>query len=167
MIFLLKKRDILNWYFLQLNIKYNNICKNFYMFGKYGILKLLLLSKKILNFHILKEKFYNFWFELNCGWVGSLHLNGLGFKSTRKIFGIDKKYWRFNVGHSHVFQYFTPKNIILKVKQRFIYIFGAKKSQVIDITKRIKNFHIPDSYKGIGIKYPEEVIRLKKGKTRQ
>lgn len=31
----------------------------------------------------------------------------------------------------------------------------------------MRSFHMPDSYKGIGIKYPDEVIRLKKGKTRQ
>jgi hypothetical protein len=166
MIFLLKKRYILNWNFLQLNIKYN-INDGLYLHGRYGILKILLAIKNIFNIHLLKEKFYNSWFELNCGWVGALYLNGLGFKSTRKIFGIDKKYWRFNVGHSHVFQYFTPKEIILKVKQRFIYIFGLKKGQVMDITKKIKNFHMPDSYKGIGIKYPNEVIHLKKGKTRQ
>lgn len=48
-----------------------------------------------------------------------------------------------------------------------MYLFGTKKSQVVDITKKMRSFHIPDSYKGIGIKYPDEVIRLKKGKTRQ
>lgn len=167
MIFLSKKQKILDWYFLQLNIKYNTILKELYLLGKYGILKLFLIFRKNLNFYYLKERFYNSWFELNCGWVGLLHLNGLGFKSTRKIFDIDTKYWRFNVGHSHVFQYFTPKNVIMKVKQRFIYLFSTKKSQVFDIAKQIKNFHKPDSYKGIGIKYPEEVIRLKKGKVRQ
>jgi ribosomal protein L6P/L9E len=56
---------------------------------------------------------------------------------------------------------------MLKVKQRFIYIFGLKKDQIIDITKKIKSFHMPDFYKGIGIKYPNEIIHLKKGKTRQ
>ena len=166
MILLLEKKEILNWYLLQLNIKYN-INRNLYLWGQYGILNMFLIWKKILNIHFLKEKFKNFWFELNCGWVGTLYLNGLGFKSTRKLFGIDKKYWRFNVGHSHVFQYFPPKNVILKVKQRFIYLFGNKKSQIIDITKKMRSFHMPDSYKGIGIKYPDEVIRLKKGKTRQ
>jgi hypothetical protein len=166
MIFLLNKINILNWNFLQLNIKYD-ISNNLYLLGKYGILKILLVIKNEVNFYSLKEKFYNLWFELNCGWLGSLFLNGLGFKSTCKIFGVNKKYWRFNVGHSHVFQYFTPKEVILKVKQRFIHIFGLKKTQVMDITRKIKSFHMLDFYKGIGIKYPNEVIHLKKGKTRQ
>jgi ribosomal protein L6P/L9E len=55
----------------------------------------------------------------------------------------------------------------MKVKQRFILFFGKSKSQIFDIINQIKNFHIPDSYKGVGIKYPDEVIILKKGKTRQ
>jgi ribosomal protein L6P/L9E len=77
-----------------------------------------------------------------------------------------KKYWRFNVGHSHVFLYFSPKNIIVKAKNRFVLIFGYKKNQVFDILEKIRTFHIPDVYKGVGLKYPNEIIRLKKGKTR-
>lgn len=166
MIFLLKENKILNWHFLQLNLKYDML-KNLYLRGTYGFFKILLFIKKELNFFFFKEKFNNSWFELNCGWIGLLYLNGLGFKSTRKIFGIDKKYWRFNVGHSHVFQYFTPQGVIMKVKQRFIYLFSKRKNQIMDIARIIKNFRLPDSYKGIGIKYPNETINLKKGKTRQ
>jgi ribosomal protein L6P/L9E len=55
----------------------------------------------------------------------------------------------------------------MKVKQRFLCFFGIRKNQIFDITSKIKNFHIPDSYKGVGIKYPDEFIILKKGKTRQ
>jgi len=55
----------------------------------------------------------------------------------------------------------------MKVKQRFIFLFGYFKNQIFDILKKLKNFHIPDSYKGIGLKFPNEYIRLKKGKVRQ
>lgn len=55
----------------------------------------------------------------------------------------------------------------MKVKQRFLCFFGIQKSQIYDIAYQIKNFRIPDSYKGIGIKYPNEIIILKKGKVRQ
>jgi len=83
------------------------------------------------------------------------------------MISLKKKYWRFNVGHSHVFQYFTPKKIILKSKNRYICIFGYKKNQVFDVTEKLKKFHMPDIYKGVGIKYPNEIIKLKKGKVRQ
>ena len=165
MILLLNKIHIFNLNFLQLKIKIN-IFKDIYFSGRYGFLKFILNFKKF-NLLDLKVKLDNSWFELSTGWIGFLLLNGLGFKSTRKIFGLDKKYWRFNVGHSHVFQYFTPRKIIMKVKQRLILIFGLKKNQINDITQKLKSFHLPDSYKGVGLKYPDEFIRLKKGKVRQ
>ena len=165
MILLLKKNKILNWYFLKLKLKYS--LKDLYFLGKYGFFKLLLNLKFNLNLFFLKEKFNNLWYQLNSGFVSYLYLNGLGFKCTKKFLNIDKKLWRFNVGHSQVFLYFTPKNIIMKIKQRFLYFFGKKRHQINDIANKLKSFHIPDSYKGVGIKFPDEIIILKKGKTRQ
>jgi ribosomal protein L6P/L9E len=55
----------------------------------------------------------------------------------------------------------------MKTKNRYVCIFGYKKNQIFDIAHKIKAFHKPDSYKGVGIKYPEELIRLKRGKIRQ
>jgi len=55
----------------------------------------------------------------------------------------------------------------MKVKTRNIFIFGIYKMQIMDILKKIKVFRLPDFYKGIGIKYPNELIKLKKGKVRQ
>ena len=166
MIFLLEKYKTLNWYFLNLKLKYN-ILKNLFFLGKYGFFKILLNLKKKINLFFFKEKFNNLWFQLNSGFIGFLYLNGLGFKCTKKFFSINKKWWRFNIGHSQVFLYFTPKNIIMKVKQRFLCFFGIKKSQIYDIAYQIKKFRLPDPYKGIGIKFPNEIITLKKGKTRQ
>lgn len=167
MIFILKKDKILNWFFLNLKLKYNNLT-DLYFKGKYGFSKFSLLNlKSKINLFFFKEKFKNLWFELNTGFIGFLYLNGLGFKCTKKFFDINKKWWRFNIGHSQVFLYFTPKNIIMKVKQRFLYFFGKKINQIYDIAHQIKKFRIPDSYKGIGIKFPNEIIILKKGKVRQ
>lgn len=175
MIFLNKdNKKILNWWFYNIKLKYNqksiskiifNFLKNLYFIGKNGFLKILICSN--INIFYLKEKFNNLKFILNTGYIGYLYLNGIGFKCTKKIYNIDKRFWRFNVGHSQVFLYYMPKNIIMKVKQRFIYFFGIKKHQIYDITSKIKKFHMPDSYKGVGIKYPDEIIFLKKGKTRQ
>jgi len=167
MIFLnINKRKIFNWWFYNIKLKYqNNILKNLYFAGKNGFFKILMFSN--INFYYLKEKFNNLKIELNIGYMGYLYLNGIGFKCTKKIYNINKRFWRFNVGHSQVFLYYVPKNIIMKVKQRFLCFFGIKKNQIFDITSKIKNFHMPDSYKGVGIKYPDEIIILKKGKTRQ
>lgn len=168
MIFLLDKIKIINLYLLQIKLKFD-IYKNLYFAGIFGILKtfITLNLKKKLNIFFFKQKFDNYSFDLNSGHIGILHLNGLGFKCTKKIFNINKRYWRFNVGHSQTFRYYTPWKVIMKVKQRFIFFFGLKRDQIFDIMHKIKSFHIPDSYKGVGIKYPDEVIILKKGKVRQ
>lgn len=165
MILLLKKKHIYrkNLYFI--NIKYYK--KHFiYIKGLFGLLKIKLIWKNSIKFFQIQQKLNNWWFELNSGWIIILYLNGLGFKSIRKTTLLKKRYWRFIVGHGHVFQYLSPKNIILKTKKRYLCFFGFKKNQIIDITRKIKTFRIPDCYKGIGIKYPQEIIRLKEGKMR-
>ena len=120
----------------------------------------------IFDFLKLKQIFRNAWLIINVGFIGTLYLNGLGLKSTRKKTE-DKKHWRFNVGHSHVFKYYTPRDLIMKVKTRLIFFFGFNKVQIGDILHKLRSFHIPDAYKGVGLKFKDEVIRLKKGKTRQ
>jgi len=170
MIFLYKKKKIFNWWFYNIKLKFKNksiynYLKNLYFTGQNGFFKVILNSN--INFFYLKNKFINLKTQLSIGYMGYLYLNGIGFKCTKKIYNVDKRFWRFNVGHSQVFLYYNPKNIIMKVKQRFIIFFGINKSQIFDIASKIKNFHIPDSYKGVGIKYPDEFIILKKGKTRQ
>jgi len=146
-------------------LKYYSFC--FFILGKYALSMYNLFNYgNLLNFFKLKEFLNNTWLIINVGFIGMLYLNGLGFKSTRKKIN-DKKYWRFNVGHSHVFKYYTPKNIIMKIKTRLICVFGIYKMQVMDIINQIRKFHVPDIYKGVGMKYINEVIRLKKGKVRQ
>lgn len=164
MILLKKKKKIFNLYLYNINIKYNyNI---FILKGYFGLIKIFIYYDFIFLKN-LKKKIYNANNEINNGWISILFLNGLGFKATKKYIYNTKKYWRFNVGHSHVFQYFTPQNIILKSKNRYICLFGYNKNQIFDISEKLKKFHIPDIYKGVGIKYPDELIKLKKGKIRQ
>ena len=165
MILLLKKKILFRRNLFLISIKYYRKNK-IYIYGKFGLLKINLNFSNFLSFFYLKYKLFLIWFELNSGWITVLYLNGLGFKSTKKTNFLNKIYWRFNVGHSHVFQYFTPRNIIFKSKKRFICFFGYKNNQVLDITNKIKTFHLPDCYKGVGIKYPKEIIRLKIGKMR-
>ena len=136
------------------------------MLGKYNFYKHYVDLFKNFKFLEFMNFFKMLWYILNVGHIGLLYLNGLGFKSTRKKID-DKKHWRFNVGHSHVFKYFPPNDVIVKIKTRLICIFNPNKIKVMDIINKLRSFHFPDSYKGVGLKYPFEVIRLKKGKTRQ
>lgn len=165
MILLYKTYKILNLNFCNIKFKY---WYNFiFLKGFFGCLKFSLMPYSNLYIQILKLNLHKLYYEVNTGWIGILFLNGLGFKATRKYILSKYKYWRFNVGHSHVFLYFTPRKLIFKAKKRYICLFGYKKNQIFDITEKLKKFHISDVYKGVGIKYPDEVIKLKKGKVRQ
>lgn len=162
----LKKRFFILSCILMVNSCLKYIDPFIYIHGKYQTFMEVL--KYLDNFDFLN--FFRFltmfWFGANVGYIGNLYLNGLGFKSTRKK-DEDKKHWRFNVGHSHVFKYYPPKDIIMKIKVRLICIYGFNKMQVMDIVNKLRSFHFPDPYKGVGMKYLDEIIRLKKGKIRQ
>lgn len=165
MLFLKKVVGVLsNFFIIHAKLKY--YCSFLFLIGKYDLSTYIFNTYKQFNFLKFKESLSNAWLSINVGFIGMLYLNGLGFKSTRKK-NEDKKHWRFNVGHSHVFKYYPPKDIIMKVKTRLICIFGSQKMQVLDIINKLRSFHLPDAYKGVGMKYPDEIIRLKKGKTRQ
>lgn len=173
MILLLKQKNKYNLYLYYLKqkfkIKYyeDDILYILYFKGFFGYLEFNILKYEFLSLLNIKKKIYQIFMELNNGWIGKLFLNGLGFKATKKMLFIKKKYWRFNIGFSHVFRYYPPKKIYFKIKNRFICIFGFNKMQIFDITHQIKKFRKPDIYKGVGIKYPNEIIKLKKGKVRQ
>ena len=115
---------------------------------------------------ILKKELNLIFSKLNIGWISILFLNGLGYRSTRKFIFSNKKYWRFNVGHSHVFKYFVPENVILKTKLRYVCVFCFNKKQLYDITQKIKMFRRINIYKGNGIRYLDEFKVLKRGKLR-
>ena len=70
---------------------------------------------------------------------------------------------RFNGGHSHVFQYFVPENIILKSRNRYICVFSYDKSQIFNLTQKLKSFRKVNVYKGTGIQYLDE-LKITKGR---
>lgn len=71
-----------------------------------------------------------------------------------------------NVGLSHPVEIVAPEGITLEVEgQNKIIVKGADKQLVGETAAKIRARRIPDAYKGKGIKYDYEVLRLKEGKT--
>lgn len=167
MIFLKNSIKLFDKYFYYINIK---ILKNFnilYFNSYFGLIKYKLMPFEKFAFYKFLIFMRSVYFILNIGWISILYLNGLGFKSTRKFLIKELKYWRFNVGHSHVFQYFTPEDVILKSKNRYICMFSFNKSQLFTISQKLKTFKKLNIYKGTGIQYPGELKSLKIGKLKQ
>jgi len=100
-------------------------------------------------------------------------VSGLGepFKKTLEIRGvgyrakIERENLVLNVGFTHQVNFLKPKGISLEVQGAKILVFGADKQLVGETAARIRRIRKPDVYKGKGIRYEGEVIKLKPGKA--
>jgi len=95
------------------------------------------------------------------GYSKSLDIVGVGYKAELKGKGI-----LLTVGYSHPIYFEAPDEIKLEVPvPTQIKIFGIDKELVGLVAAKIRSFRSPEPYKGKGIKYSDEVIIRKAGKT--
>lgn len=96
-----------------------------------------------------------------------LKLVGVGYKVFE--FETDKnvnfKILHFKLGYSHSLYYKIPKDITIKIQQSTkLFVFGYNFNKVSLVASILRSFKIPEPYKGKGILYANEVIKLKEGK---
>jgi large subunit ribosomal protein L6 len=95
------------------------------------------------------------------GFTKSLILNGVGYRSS-----VSGKTLELSIGFSHPVQFPIPDGIEIKVeKQTTVHITGASKEQVGQVAAKIRNYRPPEPFLGKGIRYSDEVIRRKEGKS--
>jgi large subunit ribosomal protein L6 len=94
------------------------------------------------------------------GFAKKLELNGVGFRVAMS--GTDL---RFNLGFSHEVIYKIPAGITISIEQNVITIAGISKQQVGQVAAEIRSLKKPEPYKGKGIKYVDERIIRKSGKS--
>lgn len=95
------------------------------------------------------------------GFTRRLEINGTGYRAQSNPGGIT-----LQVGFSHPVEFPAPSGISLTVEgTNRIIVAGANKELVGETAARIRRVRPPEPYKGKGIKYAEEVIRRKAGKT--
>lgn len=93
-------------------------------------------------------------------WTKRLEIVGTGF--TAKLQGADLA---LKIGFSHTVIYKKVENIVFQVEgNNKIVISGVDKQLVGQVAYQIKILKKPDPYKGKGIRYDGEVIKLKPGK---
>ena len=71
----------------------------------------------------------------------------------------------FHLGYSHPVQFELPQGVDAKIEKTRITLNGIDKELVGRTAAKIRSFRKPEPYKGKGIKYAEETIRRKAGKT--
>lgn len=69
------------------------------------------------------------------------------------------------LGYSHPIRFSTPPGVKIEAKDNKITVTGVNKELVGVVADKIKRFKMPDAYKGKGIRYLGEKLRLKPGKA--
>lgn len=95
------------------------------------------------------------------GYKKTLDIVGVGYRAEAKGENL-----LINIGYSHPIYFMPPTGIsILTPVPTQIVISGIDKQLVGLVTAKIRSFRKPEPYKGKGIKYSNEQIRRKAGKT--
>ncbi len=94
------------------------------------------------------------------GFEKKLEVNGVGYKVS-----VSGDKLTLNVGYSHPVDFNLEAGITANVEKNIITIFGIDKQSVGDTAARIRKIRKPEPYKGKGIKYVDEIIIRKVGKT--
>ena len=95
------------------------------------------------------------------GYTKSLDIVGVGYKAELKGDAV-----LFTIGYSHPILFMPPAGVKIDVPAPTqIKIFGYDKELVGMIAAKIRSFRKPEPYKGKGIKYSNEIIVRKAGKT--
>jgi large subunit ribosomal protein L6 len=95
------------------------------------------------------------------GFERILEINGVGYRAEAKGDVLN-----LSLGYSHPINYLLPQGITVDVeKMTKIFVRGIDKELVGQTAAKIRSFRSPEPYKGKGIKYSDEVILRKAGKT--
>ena len=98
---------------------------------------------------------------LDKGFQKTLEVDGVGYRSA-----IKGNILELQLGYSHPINYEIPKNIEINVeKNGNITIKGVDKQLVGQVAAEIRGFRPPEPYKGKGVKYADETIVRKAGKS--
>jgi large subunit ribosomal protein L6 len=95
------------------------------------------------------------------GFEKILEIQGVGYRAV-----LEDKKMSIQVGYSHPVSVKPPKGIEFEVeKQKIIKIKGIDKQLVGETAAKIRLLRKPEPYKGKGIRYIDEVVKRKVGKT--
>ena len=94
------------------------------------------------------------------GYEKTLEVNGVGYKAAKQ-----GKKLVLSLGYSHPVEMEDPEGLESSVDGNKIIVKGIDKEKVGQYAAEIRDKRRPEPYKGKGIKYADEVIRRKVGKT--
>jgi large subunit ribosomal protein L6 len=98
---------------------------------------------------------------VNAGWSKHLQIQGVGYSAD-----VEGQLLTMRLGYSHPVEYTVPDDIKVEVeKNTKITVTGIDRAAVGHVSAVIRGFRKPDAYKGKGVRYAGEQIKLKPGKA--
>ncbi|MES2201561.1 MAG: 50S ribosomal protein L6 [candidate division FCPU426 bacterium] len=95
------------------------------------------------------------------GYERGLHIEGVGYRAA-----VAGKKLNLTLGYSHPVEFNIPDGITIAVEaQTELLVSGVDKELVGQVAANIRFLRKPEPYRGKGIRYKDEVIRRKAGKT--
>ena len=117
--------------------------------------------KKMKSLHgLTRTLIQNMVIGVSQGYEKTLEVNGVGYRAAKQ-----GKKLVLNLGYSHPVEMEDPEGLESTVDGNKIIIKGIDKEKVGQYAAEIRDKKRPEPYKGKGIKYADEVIRRKVGKT--
>lgn len=112
------------------------------------------------NHGLMRALLQNIVTGVSQGFERKLELNGVGYRVSAQ--GQEVK---LNLGFSHEVVYKVPESVQVSVDQNIITVSGIDKQQVGQVAAEIRALKKPEPYKGKGIKYVDEQLIRKSGKS--
>ena len=97
---------------------------------------------------------------VSAGFKKELEIVGVGYQAN-----IDGNRLKLQIGYSHDIYFDLPEGIKATADRTTITIEGIDKQLVGSVSSKIRSFRSPEPYKGKGIRYKDEYIKIKQGKT--
>jgi large subunit ribosomal protein L6 len=97
---------------------------------------------------------------VSSGWQKTLEMQGVGMRAA-----LSGDTLTLNVGFSHPVMYKAPEGVTLSVVKNTISVSGIDRQLVGEVAANIRKVKEPEPYKGKGIRYTDEYVRRKAGKT--
>ena len=117
--------------------------------------------KKMKSLHgLTRTLIHNMVIGVSEGYTKTLEVNGVGYRAAKAGNKLT-----LTLGYSHPVEMTDPEGLETKVDGNKIIVSGIDKERVGQYAAEIREKRKPEPYKGKGIKYADEVIRRKVGKT--
>ena len=117
--------------------------------------------KKMKSLHgLTRTLIHNMVEGVTNGFEKKLEVNGVGYRAAKA-----GKKLTLSLGYSHPVEMEDPEGIETTVEGNIITVKGIDKEKVGQFAAEIRDKRRPEPYKGKGIKYADETIRRKVGKT--